>query len=90
MKYVLKVYVAGETFRSRRTRDDLHQLFHSQFQGEYSLEVIDVLKHPDVAVRDKVIATPTLIKELPEPIQRVTGNLSKDSIMQGLQLHSAQ
>jgi circadian clock protein KaiB len=65
--YILKLYVAGNTPNSVRALKTLNQILEQEFQGVYALKVIDVLKNPQLAEEDKILATPTLAKILPPP-----------------------
>ena len=75
-RYLLKLYVAGESERSRKAIDNLQQLCQELLQGRYELSVIDVLQHSQTAEQQKILAPPTLIKELPLQIRRLIGDLS--------------
>jgi circadian clock protein KaiB len=86
-KYRLKLYVAGETPNSARAIQNLQKILDGEFDGLYDLEVIDVLKNPALAEADKILATPTLAKVLPAPVQRIIGDLSdKERVLIGLDL----
>ena len=74
--YLLKLYVTGANPRTERAIANLQQICDSELEGRYALEIIDVLEDPEAAERDRVLATPTLIKELPPPLRRVIGDLS--------------
>ena len=74
--YVLKLYVAGNTPNSVRALKTLNQILEQEFQGVYALKVIDVLKNPQLAEEDKILATPTLAKILPPPVRKIIGDLS--------------
>jgi circadian clock protein KaiB len=90
-KRVLRLYVAGKTARSERAIDDLQRLCEEELAGQYRVEVIDVLKDPSAAERAKILATPTVIKELPLPVRRVIGDLSQtEKVLVGLDLVSAK
>lgn len=65
--YILKLYVAGNTPSSTRALRTLQHILENEFQGVYALKVIDVLKNPQLAEEDKILATPTLAKILPPP-----------------------
>lgn len=65
--YVLKLYVAGNTANSVRALKTLNNILEKEFKGVYALKVIDVLKNPQLAEEDKILATPTLAKVLPPP-----------------------
>jgi len=75
-RYVLRLYVSGMTSRSLRAIDNLKKICEESLQGRYDLEVIDISQHPDAVSKDMVLATPTLIKELPKPIKAIIGDLS--------------
>jgi circadian clock protein KaiB len=86
-KFTLKLYVAGSTPRALTAISNLRRICDDELQGRYQLEVIDVLEHPELAEADKVFATPTLIKQLPEPLRRVIGDLSDSGkVLLGLEL----
>jgi len=74
--YRFRLFVTGETGRSRQAADNLRELCESHVAGVYELEVIDVLDHPERAEEDRIIATPTVIRLVPVPPKRVIGDLS--------------
>ena len=74
--YVLRLYVAGASDRSRQAILRARQLCESELGGDYDLEVIDVYQQPILARNGQIIATPTLVKELPPPVRRFIGDLS--------------
>ena len=74
--YVLKLYVAGNTPYSMRALKTLKNILEEEFQGVYALKVIDVLKNPQLAEEDKILATPTLSKILPPPVRKIIGDLT--------------
>lgn len=85
--YVLKLYVAGNTPNSVRALKTLKTLLEQEFQGVYALKVIDVLKNPQLAEEDKILATPTLAKILPPPVRKIIGDLSdREKVLIGLDL----
>ena len=85
--YILKLYVAGNTPNSMRALNTLRQILESEFKGVYALKVIDVLKSPQLAEEDKILATPTLSKILPPPVRRIIGDLSdREKVLIGLDL----
>lgn len=85
--YVLKLYVAGNTANSVRALKTLNDLLEQEFQGVYALKVIDVLKNPQLAEEDKILATPTLAKILPPPVRKIIGDLSdREKVLIGLDL----
>lgn len=86
-KFLLKLYVTGQTPKSRRAVSNLRQICETQLAEQYEMEVFDVLEHPQLAEDERIIATPTLIKELPPPIRRVIGDLSNtEKVLLGLDL----
>jgi circadian clock protein KaiB len=85
--YVLKLYVAGNTPNSIRALKMLNDILEQEFQGVYALKVIDVLKNPQLAEEDKILATPTLAKILPPPVRKIIGDLSdRERVLIGLDL----
>jgi circadian clock protein KaiB len=72
----LKLYVTGASPRTERAIANLRHICESELAGRYTLAIVDVLEDPEAAERDRVLATPTLIKELPLPLRRVIGDLS--------------
>ncbi|NJN86862.1 MAG: circadian clock protein KaiB [Leptolyngbyaceae cyanobacterium SL_7_1] len=85
--YILKLYVAGNTPSSVRALKTLNNILEQEFQGVYALKVIDVLKNPQLAEEDKILATPTLAKILPPPVRRIIGDLSdREKVLIGLDL----
>lgn len=84
-RYLLKLYVTGQTPRAQRAIANLRRLCKEELDGRYEIEIIDVLEHPQLAEDDRVLATPTLIKQLPPPLRRVIGDLSnRDKVLLGL------
>jgi len=79
--YVLRLFVSGHSVATERTLQTLHQLLESALPHPYTLKVIDVLKHPDLAEADQVSATPTLVKVWPLPVRRVVGELNEPAIV---------
>ncbi|MEH2408741.1 circadian clock protein KaiB [Nostoc sp.] len=85
--YVLKLYVAGNTPNSARALKTLKDILEQEFEGVYALKVIDVLKSPQLAEEDKILATPTLSKILPLPVRKIIGDLSdRERVLIGLDL----
>ena len=85
--YVLKLFVAGNTPNSVRALKPLKDILEQEFQGVYALKVIDVLKNPQLAEEDKILATPTLSKILPPPVRKIIGDLSdREKVLIGLDL----
>ncbi len=85
-KYVLRLYVAGATARSRQAVLRVHQAC-AELNGNYELEVIDVYQQPILARDGQIIATPTLVKEFPSPVRRLIGSMTNTaSLFVGLDL----
>jgi circadian clock protein KaiB len=85
--YVLKLYVTGTSPRAEVAIANLRRICEQELRGQYELEIIDVLENPQVAEDDKILATPTLIKQLPPPLRRVIGDLSdKEKVLLGLEV----
>ena len=84
---ILKLYVTGQTPNSRKAIKNLKAILDKELQGIYTMKVIDVLKHPQLAEEDKILATPTLTKVLPPPVRKIIGDLSdKEKVLLGLDL----
>ena len=86
-KCKLRLYVTGKTSKSERAIANLDEICEKELKGLYELEIIDVLESPQLAEDEKILATPTLIKDLPPPLRRIIGDLSdKDKVLLGLEL----
>ncbi|MEX2261036.1 MAG: circadian clock KaiB family protein [Bryobacteraceae bacterium] len=75
-EFRFKLYIAGRTHRSERAAWNLRRLCEKELAGRYELVVVDVLERPEEAEEQRILATPTLIKELPPPMRRIIGDLS--------------
>lgn len=83
----LRLYVAGQTPKSLLAFTNLKRLCEERLQGRYSIEVIDLLKTPQLAEDDQILALPTLVRKLPEPIRKIIGDLSNtERVLVGLDL----
>ena len=86
-KFQLRLYIMGQSARSRIAIANLRELCKNELKGQYELTIIDVLERPQLAEDEKIIATPTLIKDLPPPLKRVIGDLSnKEKVLMGLDI----
>jgi circadian clock protein KaiB len=86
-KMHLKLYVAGETPRSVAALANLKRTCEEHIPGEYKIEVIDLLKKPQLAAGDQILAVPTLVRRLPQPIRKIIGDLSNnEKLLIGLDL----
>jgi len=74
--FELRLYVAGQTSRSLVALANLKKICEEHLQGRYRLEVIDLLEQPQLARGDQILALPTLVRKLPEPIRKLVGDLS--------------
>jgi circadian clock protein KaiB len=89
MTYVLRLFVTGKTPRTETAIANLRRICDEDLKGQYKLDIIDVLEHPDLAEDEKILATPTLIKQLPPPLRRVIGDLTnKEKVLFGLAVRS--
>ena len=85
--YVLRLFVTGTSPRAELAVANLRRICEQELQGRYELQVIDVLEQPQLAEDEKILATPTLIKQLPPPLRRVIGDLSdKEKVLLGLEV----
>ncbi len=85
--YDLKLYVAGQTARSIAALANLKRICDEHMPGQYRIEVIDLLKHPQLAKGDQILAVPTLVRRLPEPARKIIGDLSNtEKVLVGLDL----
>jgi circadian clock protein KaiB len=75
-KYVLRLYVTGMTPKSTLAIDNVQKLCEKYLEGFYELKIIDIYQQPKLAKEEQIIATPTLIKQLPLPIRRLIGDMS--------------
>ncbi len=86
-KFVLKLYVTNLTPKIENSLDKLRQICDQELNGDYEVKIINILDNPQLAEGDRVLATPTLIKELPSPVKRIIGDISNtDKILLGLDL----
>ena len=85
--YVLRLFISGQTSKSAQAIQQLRQICETNLKGRYQLEVVDISQKPDLAKKEQIIATPTVIKTLPMPIRRIVGNLSRtEQVLVGLDL----
>ena len=85
--YELRLYVAGQTPKSITALDNLKKICEERLKGMYHIEVIDLVKNPQLARGDQILAVPTLVRKLPTPIKKIIGDLSnKEKVLVGLDL----
>jgi len=83
----LRLYVAGQTPRAITAFGNLKKLCEEHLAGKYQIEVIDLLQNPQLARGDQIIAVPTLVRKLPEPVRKIIGDLSdQERVLVGLDL----
>ena len=86
-EYQLRLYVAGQTPKSLAAFANLKKICEEHLAGQYHIEVIDLLKKPQLASGDQILAIPTLVRKLPEPIKKIIGDLSNtERVLVGLDL----
>ena len=76
--WALRLYVAGQTAKSIAALANLRRYCEQHVPGRYQLEVIDLLQHPQLAEGDQILAIPTVVRKVPEPIRKVIGDLSNE------------
>ena len=85
--YQLRLYVAGQTPKSVKAFANLKKICEEHLKGRYTIEVIDLVKNPKLAGGDQILAIPTLVRKLPQPIKKIIGDLSnKERVLVGLDL----
>lgn len=88
-RWNLRLYIAGQTPKSRAAFTNLKRLCEEYLPGRYQIEVVDLLVNPQLAQGDQIVAIPTLVRKLPEPLRRIIGDLSDtERTLVGLQLRS--
>jgi circadian clock protein KaiB len=87
----LRLYVAGETPKSMSALANLNRICEEHLPGQFQIEVVDLLKHPQLARGDQILAIPTLVRKLPNPVRKIIGDLSNtEKTLVGLQLRPAK
>ncbi|MGI0481141.1 circadian clock KaiB family protein [Geminocystis sp. CENA526] len=87
--YILRLYITGNSLNSQRAIANLLKLCKEELNNQYKVEIIDVLEEPQRAEKEKILVTPTLIKQLPPPLQRIIGDLSnREKVICGLDVIS--
>lgn len=83
----LKLYVAGQTPRAITALQNLERICEEHLAGKYHIEVVDLLQNPQLARGDQILAVPTLVRKLPEPVRKIIGDLSNtEKVLVGLDL----
>jgi len=87
----LRLYVAGQTPKSLTAFSNLKKICEEHLTGRYTIEVVDLLQQPQLASGDQIVAIPTLVRKLPEPLRKIVGDLSNtERTLVGLQLRPAK
>ena len=85
--FLLRLYVAGQTPKSMTAFANLKNICEEHLAGRYKIEVVDLLKNPTLASGDQILAIPTLVRKLPEPVRKIIGDLSNtERVLIGLDL----
>jgi circadian clock protein KaiB len=85
----LRLYVAGQTTKSLQAFANLKRICEEHLDGKYKIEVVDLMKNPELAKGDQIFALPTLVRKLPEPVWKIIGDLSNtERVLVGLDLRS--
>ena len=88
-QFQLRLYVAGQTPKSLRAFENLKKICEEHLAGRYNIEIIDLIKYPKLAAEDQILAIPTVVRRLPEPLRKLIGDLSNtERVLVGLQLRS--
>lgn len=86
-EFELRLYVAGQTPKSVAAIANLKRICEENLKGRYTIEVIDLMQNPHLARKDQIIAIPTLVRRLPEPLKRIIGDLSnEEKVLVGLEI----
>lgn len=86
----LRLYVAGQTQKSLAAIANLHKICDEHLKGRYRIDVIDLIKQPQLAAGDQILAVPTLVRNLPPPLRRIIGDLSNtERVLVGLDIRIA-
>ena len=86
-RWNLRLYIAGQTPKSVAALANLRKICDEHMKGQYEVEVIDLMENPHLAQKDQIVAIPTLVRQLPEPLKRIIGDLSNTQrVLIGLDL----
>ncbi|MFW5878912.1 MAG: circadian clock KaiB family protein [Myxococcota bacterium] len=87
----MRLYVAGQTPKSKIALENLRRICETHLKGEYEIEIVDVLKNPQLAQGDQILALPTLVRKLPEPMKKIIGDLSQEErVLIGLDMRPSR
>lgn len=83
----LRLYVAGQTPKSIEAFANLKEICETHLKGKYEIEVIDLTENPELAKNDNILAIPTLVRKLPEPVKKIIGTLAnEEKVLVGLEV----
>lgn len=86
-EWQLLLYIAGVTPKSEKALENIKKYAEEHLAGKYSIEIIDLLKNPQLAEGDQILAVPTLVRKFPEPIRKIIGDLSNEQrVLVGLNI----
>jgi circadian clock protein KaiB len=86
-EWQLLLYIAGQTPKSIKALSNIKKYAEEHLKGKYSIEIIDLLKNPQLAEGDQILAVPTLVRKFPEPIRKIIGDLSNEErVLVGLNI----
>jgi circadian clock protein KaiB len=86
-RFVLRLYIAGQTPKCMRAFTNLKRICDEHLANRYQIEIIDLLQNPQLARGDQILAVPTLVRQLPEPVKKIIGDLSNtERVLVGLDL----
>ena len=86
-KYILKLYVAGLSPKSKKAIHNIKEICETHLKGRYELRVIDLYQNPTLAQGEQIVAVPTLVKKLPHPLRKIIGDMSdEEKLLVGLDL----
>ena len=89
-RFDLRLYVAGQSPKSVQAIENLRRVCDEYLPGRYQIELIDLMEHPKLARGDEIVAVPTLVRRLPEPMRKIIGDLSDtEQVLVGLQVRPA-
>jgi circadian clock protein KaiB len=84
----LRLYVAGQTPKSIEAFANLKEICETHLKGKYTIEVVDLVENPELAQKDQILAIPTLVRKLPEPVKKIIGTLAnEEKVLVGLEIH---
>jgi circadian clock protein KaiB len=90
VEQILRLYIAGQTPRSIKAFANLKRICEEHLKGRYRIEIIDLIQNPQLAAGDQILAVPTLVRLLPEPVRKIIGDLSNtDRVLVGLDVRPA-